>query len=100
VDVEELEQELRYVPEEQEQVQQEQEPVATVDVTPTTEDVPMSEAPENPFEEMASDARPLPDPAKIEAAADPNVPGQDPAEGDTPAEKKQDQQDLDALFGF
>lgn len=102
VDVEELEQELRYVPEEQEQeqVQQEQEPVATVDVTPTTEDVPMSEAPENPFEEMASDARPLPDPAKIEAAADPNVPGQDPAEGDTPAEKKRDQRDLDALFGF
>jgi hypothetical protein len=100
VDVEELEQELRYVPEEQEQVQVQQEPVATVDVTPTTEAVPMSEAPENPFEEMASDDLPLPDPAKIEAAADPNVPGQDPAEGDTPAEKKQDQQDLDALFGF
>lgn len=96
VNVEELGDELRKEPEGQgEEIQgqeQVQAPMTTVDTTPTTDEVPMSKAPKDPF---TAPAAPPPPAAEIEASA---VSGPELAEGDTPAEKKKAEQELDDLY--
>lgn len=102
VSVEELGQQLKKdesggVPGE-EPVVTEAEPLETVDATPTTEQIPMGEAPEsgeNPFEAMASDAEPAPDASELQANA-----GEPLAEGDDPLEQKEDEENYDELMGI
>lgn len=74
----------------------EAEPLETVDATPTTEEIPMGEAPEpNPFEAMASDANPPPNAAALQARE-----GEPLAEGDNPLEQKEDEENYDELMGI
>ena len=69
-------------------------PPKTVDSTPTTDKIPMSQAP-SPFEANASDSAPPPTPSKIEASA-----GEPLAEGDDPKEQMEEEEMYDDLIGI